>query len=52
MANEIQIAVARLDLWLCQIAAWPWKRIALSVAAAWIVVHVVRAARHERGGVG
>lgn len=52
MANEIQIVVAKVDLWLSQIAAWPWKRIVLSVAAAWIVVHVVRAARHEGSGVG
>lgn len=52
MTNEIQIVVAKVDLWLCQIGAWPWKRIALSVAAAWIVVHVVRAAMHEGGGMG
>ena len=48
MANGIQIAVAKADMWLCQMAAWPWKRIALAVIIAAAVMFVVSRAHRER----
>ena len=41
MSNAIQIAVARADLILCQIAALPWIEIGLLILAAFIAVKVV-----------
>ena len=52
MANGIQIAVARADLWLCRVAALPWGKIGLAVAIAAAVVFVVSGAHKERGNVG
>lgn len=48
MANGIQIAVARADLWLCRVAALPWGKIGLSLLIAAAVVYVCRKARNER----
>lgn len=47
--QQIQIAVARADLLLCQLIALPWKRLALSLLLAWLVIHVVKAViKNER----
>ena len=47
--RAIQIAVARADLIICRVLALPWGRIALSVALAAAVIHVVKVAmRFER----
>lgn len=49
ITRQIQIAVARADLLLCQLAAIPWKRLATSLLLAWLTIHVVRAViRNER----
>ena len=45
MANGIQIAVARADLWLCRVAALPWGKIGLSLLIAAAVVYAVKAVR-------
>lgn len=45
---DIQIAVARADLIVCQIAALPWRRIGLSVLIAAVVCHVVRKVVQDR----
>ena len=45
----IQIAVARADLLLCQLIALPWKRMAVSLLLAWIVIHVYRKAMSDDG---
>jgi hypothetical protein len=45
----IQVAVARADLLLCQLAALPWKRMAVSVLLAWIVIHVYRTVMRDDG---
>ena len=50
-ATDVQAAVARADLILCRIGAWPWKRMGLSVAIAAAVIYVVRAVITD-GGVG
>ena len=42
MSTSIQIAVARVDLALCQIAALPWGIIAASLVIAAIIVKVGR----------
>lgn len=44
----IQVAVARADLLLCQLAALPWKRMALSLGLAVIVIMVGKSFREER----
>jgi hypothetical protein len=45
----IQIAVARADLLLCQLLALPWKRMAVSLLLAWLLIHVVKAViKNER----
>lgn len=47
--QEIQIAVARADLLLCQLIALPWKRLAVSLLLAWLLIHVVKAViKNER----
>jgi hypothetical protein len=49
VTQQIQIAVARADLLLCQLAALPWKRMAASVVLAALVIHTVKAViRNER----
>lgn len=45
--QQIQIAVARADLLLCQLIALPWKRLALSLLLAWLLIHVVKAVRND-----
>ena len=45
MANGIQIAVARADMWVCRILALPWRRIGLSLLLAAAVLYVVKAVR-------
>ena len=49
MSTAIQVAVARADLAICQIAALPWRRIGLSFLISAIVVWVVKAALREGG---
>lgn len=45
----IQIAVARADLLLCQLLALPWRRMAVSLLLAWLLIHVVKAViKNER----
>ena len=47
--QQIQIAVARADLLLCQLLALPWKRMAVSLLLAWLLIHVVKAViKNER----
>lgn len=48
VTQNIQIAVARADLVICQLAALPWKRMAASVLLAWIVIHICKAAMKDR----
>lgn len=43
----IQIAVARADLLLCRLLALPWKRLAVSLLLAWLVIHVVKAVKKD-----
>ena len=45
--QQIQIAVARADLLLCQLLALPWKRMAVSLLLAWLVIHVAKAVRND-----
>ena len=45
--QQIQIAVARADLLLCRLIALPWKRLALSLLLAWLLIHVVKAVRNN-----
>lgn len=47
LTQHIQIAVARADLLLCRLAAIPWKRLALSLLLAWLVIHVLKAVRND-----
>lgn len=47
MTRAIQIAVARADLLLCQLAALPWKRMAASVLLAALAIHVIKAVRND-----
>lgn len=47
-ARMIQIAVARADLLVCAILAWPWQRILASFAISIIICWVVRAYEFER----
>ncbi len=47
--QQIQIAVARADMLLCQLIALPWKRMAVSLLLAWLLIHVVKAViKNER----
>jgi len=47
--RQIQTAVARADLLLCRLAAIPWKRLAVSLLLAAMVINVVKAViRNER----
>ena len=49
VTRAIQIAVARADLLLCQLAAIPWKRIAASLLLAAMAIHVIKAViKNER----
>lgn len=43
----IQIAVARADLLLCRLLALPWKRLAVSLLLAWLVIHVAKAVKKD-----
>ena len=45
----IQAAVALADLLICQLLALPWKRMAVSLLLAWIVIHVYRKAMSDDG---
>lgn len=45
----IQAAVARADLLICRLLALPWKRMAVSLLLAWIVIHVYRKAMSDDG---
>ena len=47
MTRAIQIAVARADLLLCRLLALPWKRMAVSLLLAWLVIHVIKAVRND-----
>ena len=49
ITQQIQIAVARADLLLCRLLALPWKRMAVSLLLAWIVIHVYRKAMSDDG---
>lgn len=40
--QAVQVAVARADLIICQIAALPWEKIGLSVLIAVIIMKVGR----------
>jgi len=42
MASKIQIAIAMVDLRLCQIVALSWKRIGISLMVAAIIIKVVK----------
>lgn len=44
----IQVAVVRIDMALCAVLAWPWKRMALSLLLAWWTIKVARAVVDER----
>ena len=41
--KAIQTAVARADLIVSRVLALPWKRMALSLVLAWILIHVYKA---------
>ena len=41
--RAIQTAVARADLIISRVLALPWKRMALSVVLAWVLIHVCKA---------
>lgn len=47
MTRCIQAAVARADLLACRLLALPWKRMAVSLLLAWLVIHVVKAVRND-----
>jgi len=47
-AHAVQIAVARADLILCQIAALPWKKIGLSLLIAAAMCYIVRKVVKDR----
>jgi hypothetical protein len=47
ITRQIQVAVARADLLLCRLAAFPWKRLAVSLLLAAMVIHVVKAVREN-----
>ena len=45
----IQVVVARADMLACRLLALPWKRMAVSLLLAWIVIHVYRKAMSDDG---
>lgn len=45
VTRAIQIAVTRADLIVCRALALPWKRMALSLLMAAVIIHVVKAVR-------
>lgn len=47
ITSQIQIAVARVDLLVCQLLALPWKRMAASLLMAWWVIHLIKAVKHD-----
>ena len=47
ITQQIQIAVARADVLLCRLLALPWKRMAVSLLLAWLVIHVMKAVRRD-----
>jgi len=47
MTRCIQAAVARADLLACRLLSLPWKRMAVSLLLAWLVIHVVKAVRND-----
>jgi len=47
MTRCIQAAVVRADLLICQLLAMPWKRMAVSLLLAWLVIHVAKAVRND-----
>lgn len=47
VTRAIQVAVARADLLLCRVAAWPWKRLALSLLLAAVAIRVIKAVREQ-----
>ena len=47
ITQQIQIAVARADVLLCRLLALPWKRMAVSLLLAWLVIHVMKAVRRN-----
>lgn len=48
VTRAIQIAVARVDLAICQISAWPWTRIVASILLAAVAIHILKVVgRHE-----
>lgn len=47
ITRAIQIAVVRADMLACRIMGLPWKRIAISLFAAWVIIYVVKAVRFE-----
>ena len=49
ITQQIQIAVARAGILLCRLLALPWKRMAVSLLLAWIVIHVYRKAMSDDG---
>lgn len=46
VTRTIQAAAARADLLLCRVAAWPWKRLALSLLLAAVAIRVIKAVRN------
>lgn len=48
VTRMIQVAVVLADMALCQILAWPWKRMGMSLLLAVIVIKVGKAFREER----
>lgn len=47
VTRTIQAAVVRADLLLCRVAAWPWKRLALSLLLAAVAIRVIKAVREQ-----
>lgn len=47
VTRAIQAAVARADLLICQLLTLPWKRMAVSLLLAWLVIHVAKAVRND-----
>lgn len=47
VTRAIQIAVAKADLIVCRALALPWKRMALSLLMAVVIIHVVKAVKQN-----
>ena len=47
ITQQIQIAVARADILLSRLLALPWKRMAVSLLLAWLVIHVMKAVKRD-----